>query len=58
MAPQITRDHTQSGVLKTVDFDVFDERKELAKPEPGSIELREMGPDAEKTSATAPFDMV
>ena len=57
-APQITMDHTRSNVLKTGDFDVFDDRKEFAKPEPSSVELREMSPDAEKTSATAPFDMV
>ncbi len=57
-APQITMDHQGSSVLKTGDFDVFDARKEFAKPEPGSIELREISPDAEKTSATAPYDMV
>ena len=57
-APQITMDHQRSSVLKTGDFDVFDDRKELAKPEPGSIELRDMSPDGEKTSATAPYDMV
>ena len=57
-APQITRNYQQSSVLKTGDFDVFDERKEFAKEEPGSVELREMGPDAEKTLATKPFDMV
>ena len=57
-APQITRVHQQSSVLKTGDFNVFDDRKEFAKPESGSVELREMSPDAEKTSATKPFDMV
>ncbi len=57
-APQITMDHQRSTVLKTGDFDVFDDRKEFAKPEPGSVELREMSPDAEKTPATAPYDMV
>ena len=57
-APQITMDHQRSTVLKTGDFDVFDDMKEFAKPEPGSVELREMTPDAEKTSATAPYDIV
>ena len=53
--------HTQSSVLKTGDFDVFDdERKEFAKPKPesGSIELREMREDVEKGAAMKPFDMV
>ena len=62
--PQITmmNHHTQSSVLKTGDFDVFvdDERKEFAKPKPGSgsIELREMREDVEKGAAMKPFDMV
>lgn len=61
--PQITMmDHTRSSVMKTVDFDVFDEeRKEFAKPKPesGSIELKDMGSDVEKGSAMMkPFDMV
>ena len=53
-------DPTRSSVLKTGDFDVFDERKEFAKPKPesGSIELREMGSDVEKGAAMKPFDMV
>lgn len=50
--------HQRSSVLKTGEFDVFDDRKGLAKPEPGSIELREMSPEADKTSPTAPYDMV
>ena len=57
--PQITMmDPQRSSVLKTGDFDVFDERKEFAKPGSGSIELREMGSDVEKGSAMKPFDMV
>ena len=57
--PQITMmDPQRSSVLKTRDFDVFDERKEFAKPGSGSIELREMGSDVEKGSAMKPFDMV
>ena len=57
-APQLPMNHQRSSVLKTGDFDVFGDRKELAKPEPGSIELREMSPEADKTSPTAPYDMV
>ena len=56
-------DHARSSVLKTGDFDVFndEERKEFAKPKPesGSIELKDMGSDVEKGSAMMkPFDMV
>ena len=51
-APQITRNYQQSSVLKMGNFDVSDDRKEFAKPGHGSIDLREMSPDAK------PFDMV
>ena len=53
-------DHTRSSVMKTGDFDVFDERKEFAKPKPesGSIELKDLGSTAEKGAAMKPSDMV
>lgn len=59
MAPQITMNQQRSHVLQTGDFRAFDEGKDFGeetRTKGGTIELRES--PGEKTSATAPYDMV
>ena len=59
VAPQITMNQQRSQVLQTGDFRVFDEGKDFGeetRTKGGAIELRES--PGEKTSATAPYDMV